>query len=190
MPDPNPTGDAGKIDVAAIVKTVTDQVLEANKAAFAEFGKNLKIVADTLTEQGKTLGALQAQKNVTEDQLNRAVASALDADRRTQKDSADQKATREAFVKDAKNGLAKLPAEYTDKLGADPAKWPDEAKAIVERWEGFVKSSGITVPNVGGGANRDGGQPPADQPKTTANNKFLPENTSKQADAIKLPTKA
>ena len=44
------------------------------------------------------------------------------------------------------------------KLGADPAKWAQEAQAIVAD----VQASGIKLPDVGG-ANREGGTTPAQQ---------------------------
>lgn len=190
-----PPADSGKIDVAAITKTVTDEVMKAVKAAteplagqLAELAKNQKVLADTYAadkaaadKAADDKAADKAAQPLTAEQVQKLVSDALAAKEQT----AQSKAEREAFIASAESGLGKLPKTYLAKLGADKAKWAEEAKAIVAEFEADFKASGGKVPDVGG-ANREGGDTATGKPGVS---KFanLTDGQRKFAESIKLP---
>ena len=166
-------GDAGKIDVAAITKAVTEAVMSGFKVKFDEFSKNQQIISDTLVEQGKQLAA---SAKVTEE-LDKRVEEKLKAREDAARQTAEQAAARKAFIESDKSGLKKLPAAYFDKLGTDPAKFEAEAAAILADWQKFAKDNGVVIPDVGG-ATREGGE-------TASGTK--PAATGGRYDFIKMP---
>ncbi len=169
--------------LAAVEKKIADAVAaQVGKLgeSVAELAKNHKIFADTYTadqtkaaeaakaaaaagDKGTPPQAGQGDKDapaaLTPEAVTKLVADALAADRKAQQSTAEQKAEREAFLNNPANGLAKLPDPFKAQLGADPAKWADEAKQVTASWSKFAADNKITIPDVGGAA-RDGGTPP------------------------------
>jgi hypothetical protein len=168
---PAQNGGLTKEQLESVTKLVNETVSTALKPvteAQTELAKNVGVIADTIKQlppaapedKGKDAAATAAQ--LTADDVSKQIAEALAKHDQSQQQTAELTRNREAFVKDAKNGLARLPAEFAAKLGNDPSKWEAEAKGIVSSWEGFVKSTGIKMPDVGG-SNREGGQTPGQQ---------------------------
>lgn len=160
-----PPADSGKtIDVAAITKTVTDEVMKGLKP-FIE--QTTAKVADLVKTTGELAGnhkvladTLAANKPFTQQDAEKLIGESVEKLFAARQQSADSKAERDAFIASEASGLAKLPAVYKAKLGADKAKWAEEAKAIASEFEADFKASGGKVADVGG-ATRDGGTPPA-----------------------------
>lgn len=192
----SPANSDTKIDVAAIVKTATEEVgkqfksvLDGLSGQVAELSKNQKVLADTFAAEKEALKAASkttdtAAKSLTADD----VLKLLDERDSKRQETAEQKAKREAFIADPNNGLAnfvKVPIGKSlvdAKIGADPSKWADEAKAIVAQ----VESSGIKMPDVGG-AGRDGGKTPADGGAAVPKFANLTEGQRKFAEGLKMP---
>jgi hypothetical protein len=102
--------------------------------------------------------------------------------------AADRRADRGADKFIAKK-LAKLPAVYQNQLGADAAKWDEQAKSIQASFEKDLTDRGVKIENVGG-ANREGGETAA-AAKTGSTGiapfSGLAEGTQKFASGIVLP---
>jgi hypothetical protein len=148
--------------MAADRKTAEAQA--ATAAAAAKEAATAKEAAEKATADKAAAGAGDgvADKPIalTEADFNKRVAEAagklVDDRFKAQQTTAEQQASREAFVKNPENGLAKLPAEFAGRLGTDPAKWKDEARAAVGSFEKYLKDNNVKIDGVGG-ANREGG---------------------------------
>jgi hypothetical protein len=196
--------------IAAALKPITEAVAPL-ATSVSELAKNHKIFADTYAADQKKLeeaakAAADAAKvdagkpgdkkdapaALTAEAVSKLVADAIAADRKAQSQTAEQRAAKDAFIADPKNGLTKYPALYKQQLGDDPAKWPEQAKSIVATYEADFKAGGGSVPDVGG-ANREGGNPasgagsgtPAVNPLVA--NGALTEGLAKFAAGIKMP---
>jgi hypothetical protein len=139
-------------NLAAITKNVAETVMNALKPQIEELARNQKILADTIASGSGIVGADGVKKLIADDHAAR-------------EQTAQQKAAREAFIKDAANGIAKLPAAYVNQLGTDPAKWADEAKRIAGDWKSDAQAAGFRLPDTGG-AGREGGDATGDGFKT------------------------
>jgi hypothetical protein len=177
---PATSGGLTKDEVTAIVA----ESLKSVTGTLTELAKNQKVLADTLAAQAP---AADAKKSLSAEDVQKLVADGVRAATEQQQQTAEQKAAREAFIKDEKNGLAKLPAAYVGQLGPDPTKWAEQAKAITETFKADFTAAGGKVENVGGAA-REGGDASGEKP--AANKKFsgLAEGTEKFASEIKIPT--
>jgi hypothetical protein len=203
MAETNPAAATGgnnqQVDVAAIQKAVNEALgaaietaLKPVNEALTTLGQNQKVLGDTLAklppapaaEAGKDGkdGKGEAAKPLAAEDVAKIVTDTIAKDRQAQQTTAEQRAARDAFLADPKNGLVRLPDAYKAQLSSDPAKWGDEAKSIAASWEKFAKDNKIALPDVGGAA-RDGGAAPAQAATTAnlANSGALPDGLAKYA---------
>lgn len=103
----------------------------------AETAKNQKVLADTFA----------ASKPLDGEALAKTVAENVDKALATRTAAGDVAAKRTAFIAEK---LKTVPSFAHDKLGNDPAKWDDEAKAINEAWKAESARLGLKVPDVSG----------------------------------------
>lgn len=196
---PASSGGLTKDDVKAIVADALGAAITPITDNLKSLGENQRVLADTLKalppaglekkasegKEGKE-GAATITGALTADEAKKMFAELLAANSEQQQTSAAQAAARKAFIAKPESGLAKLHPALQAKLGVDPAKWADEAKAITQEWETYAKSSGIPLPDVGG-ASKDGGVTPAASGGTTINTDNLKPGTAALAREIKLP---
>lgn len=140
-----------------------DQVQKAIADALAPVAAALKPLSDSvagLQKSHETLAkgqeAMQAAagKALTPEALTKAVADQLAA----QNTAAAQGKAKGDFVAEHLKGIPEI---YHGKLGADAAKWADEAKAIREGFQKDLAAAGIKAPPVGSAAAVAGAIDPA-----------------------------
>lgn len=196
MPDQgnNAAGtDAGKIDVAAITKTVTEQVTAALKSKIDELVNNQKVLADTLAADKKaaqdaaTAEAQKAAKSdgeskpeaLTADAVQKLVSEAIAADRKAQAEAAAKNGAREALVakvvKEKLGGNANLGALLAGDDEASLAAAADKLAAEIKTYK----------PDFGGAA-KEGGTPPGGDAKQPLSGNLSP-GVAAFANSIKLP---
>lgn len=172
MADQQAGGAAPQIDVAAIVKTTTEQVLAALKpqleplaGQITELAKNQKIFGDTyaadLNKVAEAAKANAGKPGLTMEDVGKLVTEQVGKLFTSQQKDQQAVANRKAFIANEANGLAKLPDVYHGLLGADESKWGEESKSIAAKYQADFKASGGKIPNQGN---------PAAEGGTTANN--------------------
>jgi hypothetical protein len=192
-----------KSATADAVKSAIGEAIKPLVEAQAELVKNQKVLADTFAADKATAQKViddaakataeaakkgEAAKPLTADDVAKLVADSVAKAQTAQQQSAEQKAQRDAFVNDPKNGIAKLPAPFKAQLGNDPAKWADEAKKLSGEWEQFAKDNKIPLPSVGG-ATREGGTPPGGTEAPTASDNARAK-AAKDYAWVKMPGQA
>lgn len=184
----NPKDTTPSVDVAAIVKTVTEQVSKAVQTQIDTLAANVKVVADTLEKlpPAKVEGDAgkkddKAPEALTAEKVAEIVAKTL----------SDREAA--AAAQAAKNGdrqkiVDKLIAE---KLGGDkdladylPTEGDEAAlTAAADKLAGKIK----TLKPDFGGASKDGGTPPGQDAGKVKQLPGLTEGQTKFANSLKLP---
>lgn len=198
MPDKGTTNADDKksdaVDVAAITKSVTEavtkQLTEQFKTQFDSIGelqKNVNTIAETLTK----LPPAQADKKeakkeeavgLTPESVNKMIADALAANQKASAESAAKGAERQKLVDEI--GKAKL-AGNPKLVALLAGNTKEEIEASADKLAETIKEF---KPDFGG-ATKDGGTSPANQPAPKAPIGNLTAGESKFASELKLPAK-
>jgi hypothetical protein len=149
MPDNPATATPPAIDMAALTKSIIEQVtpslIEGLKPVIAE---QIKAAVPA------PVTPAPATKDAKPEALTAEAVAKIVADQIAAASQANgQKAARDAFQAEK---LKDLPAAYRNQLGSDPAKWAAEEQAIREQFKADLKAAGLEPKNVGGAAKEGG----------------------------------
>jgi hypothetical protein len=174
--------------LAAAIKPLSEALTPLGET-IKSLADNQKVLADTMAKlPPATTAKNEGEGAGAEKPLTAAdVAKLLDDRDKARQTTEAQRAERQRFIDSDTSGLKRLPAEFKDRLGSDPAKWKDEATTIAGSWEKFVKDNKIAVPDVGGGAGGEapaGGKAADGKAAQLANSGALPDGMAKFAAEV------
>ncbi|HVS73094.1 MAG TPA: hypothetical protein VHQ47_17700 [Phycisphaerae bacterium] len=145
------------------VKSLVSEMLKVS------LGEALKPITDSIgqlkasqTAAAPAAGAkpAEAASTLTAEQVSKIVAEQIAAASSAQATAQTNARAKADFVS---QNLKGVPAVYAEKLGGDPAKWADEAKALRKNFQDDLAANGIKAPPVSsdagaGGTVKPGGQ--------------------------------
>lgn len=139
-----PPAPSGGIDSKALGEAIAAATSAAVAEAMKPIGEALaKLQPPAQPATTATTSTTDKPKPLTLDDLTRVLN---DRDKQS-RESADLASRRQTYVADK---LKDLPPFAAAQLGNDPAKWPAEEQAARTQYREFMKSQGVTLPDVSG----------------------------------------